>query len=234
MKVKLSIIIFTIILSVFYFQIISCKNPEKPEAVYSNYTGIVDPSPHMPSMYDIIDYEFRQFIVKEGLEEYRVMLQSDIDKLNEYAADYTHITGSKSKVDIRCLGSQNYVEDWLGKIGVAFSSPPYFNLEDYCIGDQSYKPGMTYNDWLENYLRPTIKNIKLYLVWGGYFIINIKNTKKYPMATDAQRIAAEEGFTLVATEPVVNIKRINCKTTLNDNDELCYVFQEKEYINEKN
>ena len=65
---------------------VSCKNnPEKPEAVYSNYTGIVDPSPHLPSMYDIIDYEFRQFIVKEGLEEYSVMVQSDIDKLNEYA-----------------------------------------------------------------------------------------------------------------------------------------------------
>lgn len=54
------------------------------------------------------------------------------------------------------------------------------------------------------------------------------------MATDAQRIAAEEGFTLVATESVVNIKRINCKATLNNNDELCYVFQEKGYVDEKN
>lgn len=157
-----------------------------------------------------------------------------VDKLNEYAEDYKKITGSKSKVDIRCLGSQTYVEDWLGKIGVAFSSPPYFDLEDYCIGDQSYKPGMTYEDWLESYLRPTIRNMKFYLVWGGYFIINIKDTKKYPMATDAQRIAAEEGFTLVATESVVNIKRINCKATLNNNDELCYVFQEKGYVDEKN
>lgn len=51
-------------------------------AVYSNYTGIVDPSPHLPSMYDIIDYEFRQFIVKESLEEYSIMVQSDVDKLN--------------------------------------------------------------------------------------------------------------------------------------------------------
>ena len=86
MKFRLSIFIFTIILTVFYLQMVSCKNnPEKPEAVYSNYTGIVDPSPHLPSMYDIIDYEFRQFIVKEGLEEYSVMVQSDIDKLNEYA-----------------------------------------------------------------------------------------------------------------------------------------------------
>ena len=64
MKFRLSIFIFTIILTVFYLQMVSCKNnPEKPEAVYSNYTGIVDPSPHLPSMYDIIDYEFRQFIV---------------------------------------------------------------------------------------------------------------------------------------------------------------------------
>ena len=118
MKVKLSIIIFTIILSIFYFQMVSCKNPEKPEAVYSNYTGIVDPSPHLPSMYDIIDYEFRQFIVKEGLEEYRVMLQSDIDKLNEYA------TGENigKTITIKATYSNNFKGNRTGAINTVGQS----------------------------------------------------------------------------------------------------------------
>lgn len=49
-------------------------------AVYSNYTGIVDPSPHLPSIYDIIKHPYRRF--KVDTKEYSIMVQSDIDKLN--------------------------------------------------------------------------------------------------------------------------------------------------------
>ena len=135
MKVKLSIIIFTIILSVFYFQIISCKNPEKPEAVYSNYTGIVDPSPHMPSMYDIIDYEFRQFIVKEGLEEYRVMLQSDIDKLNEYA------TGDNigKTITIKATYSNNFKGNRTGAINTVGQSWDKYLFDISIVSEEPIK-----------------------------------------------------------------------------------------------
>ena len=135
MKVKLSIIIFTIILSVFYFQIISCKNPEKPEAVYSNYTGIVDPSPHMPSMYDIIDYEFRQFIVKEGLEEYRVMLQSDIDKLNEYA------TGENigKTITIKATYSNNFKGNRTGAINTVGQSWDKYLFDISIVSEEPIK-----------------------------------------------------------------------------------------------
>ena len=135
MKVKLSIIIFTIILSVFYFQIISCKNPEKPGAVYSNYTGFVDPSPHMPSMYDIIDYEFRQFIVKEGLEEYRVMLQSDIDKLNEYA------TGDNigKTITIKATYSNNFKGNRTGAINTVGQSWDKYLFDISIVSEEPIK-----------------------------------------------------------------------------------------------
>ncbi|TKZ35268.1 hypothetical protein [Brachyspira catarrhinii] len=115
---KFKLFIFTIILSIFYFQIISCKSNEEPQPVYSTYTGIVDPSPHLPSMYDIIDYEFRQFIVKEGLEEYRVMVQSDIDKLNEYA------TGENigKTITIKATYSNNFKGNRTGAINTVGQS----------------------------------------------------------------------------------------------------------------
>lgn len=81
MKFKLSILIFTIILTVFYLQIVSCKkNPEKPEAVYSNYTGELYPNDYNPSIYDIVEHPYRRF--KVDTKEYSIMVQSDIDKLN--------------------------------------------------------------------------------------------------------------------------------------------------------
>ena len=79
-------------------------------------------------------------------------------------------------------------------MGLAFSSPPYFNLEDYRIGEQSVKLNPEYADWLENYMRPTFENIYKYLTPDGHFIINIKNFKKYAMETDARTIAEEVGF----------------------------------------
>ena len=86
MKFKLSIIIFTIILTVFYFQMVSCKSnedPQTPQPVYSNYTGELIPNNYMPSIYDIIKHPYRRF--KVDTKEYSIMVQSDIDKLNNLA-----------------------------------------------------------------------------------------------------------------------------------------------------
>ena len=104
MKVKLSIIIFTVILSVFYLQIVSCKkNPEEPEPVYSNYTGELIPNPYMPSMYDRIEHSYRRF--KVDTKEYSIMLQSDIDKLNDIpTADYIG-----RNITIRATYSNSYL-----------------------------------------------------------------------------------------------------------------------------
>ena len=117
------------------------------------------------------------------------------EKLYELASDYCQINKVSSKIDIRTTGSQTYIREWVNTMGLAFSSPPYFDLEDYKIGDQSYKPGMSYEEWKEEYLRPSIKNIYSYLVKEGYFLINIKNLKNYPLVIDTIKIAEECGFT---------------------------------------
>lgn len=162
------------------------------------------------------------------------------DVLNQITDDYKTVNKSSiSKVDIRNTGSEYYISEWEHKMGVCFSSPPYYNMEDYVIGDQSYKAGVTYEEWLENYMRKTIKNIYKYLIDEGYFIINIKNFKEYNLEDDTNRIATEEGFKLYEIESLKNIKRCHGdakskrgeKTvTFNDNDEHIYVFKKKEFF----
>lgn len=104
MKFKLSIIIFTIILLVFYLQTVSCKNkPQEPEAVYSNYIGYL--ANQKPSAYDPVKYDYYTFVVKGGPppigETYSIMDKSDMDKLKDYLY--------KPNITIRATYSNTYL-----------------------------------------------------------------------------------------------------------------------------
>lgn len=151
------------------------------------------------------------------------------ERLEQLAKDYKNELNQNTIVDIRTQGSEKFIPEWENKIGVAFSSPPYFYLEDYKIGDQSFKQGTSYNDWKTNYLKPTFQNIYYYLIQEGYFILNINNFKEYKLVEDSIKIAEEIGFKLIGEHKLKNIKR--CKSTegFNDNSERILVFMKDGY-----
>lgn len=131
-----------------------------------------------------------------------------------------------SVVDIRTQGSEVFVPEWENKIGLAFSSPPYFSLEDYRIGKQSFTEGKTsYDDWLQFYLKPTLQNIKRYLIPEGNLVLNINKFDKYDLVGDTIKTAEDVGFKYVGHETLINIKRINPKREYNDNSEKCLCFK---------
>ena len=157
------------------------------------------------------------------------------DKLVEYANTYkkNQCYGETFATHIYCQGSEKFIPELENKIGLAFSSPPYFLLEDYKIGQQSYKEGMEYKDWLNFYLYPTMKNIHKYLICDGFFIVNIKDFSKYTLEKDAIKCAEYAGFYLYATETLSNNARCasvgNGEFEMVDNDENIYVFAKKGY-----
>jgi hypothetical protein len=128
-------------------------------------------------------------------------------------------------------------------MGLAFSSPPYFSLEDYQIGEaQSYKKGMTYKEWRDGYIPRTVENIWRYLVPGGHFIFNVKSfrdyktNETYPIERDFLYEALKIGFEHVKIEPMTNIKRCHGaanggeysdgkKIMFSDNDERMHVLK---------
>lgn len=147
-----------------------------------------------------------------------------IDRLNQLTKRYYKVNSIEIPVDLRVSGSEHTQNDWIEKFGLAFSSPPYYNLEDYKVGKQSYKEGVSYQDWLSNYLKPTFENIKLYLVKSGYFAINIKNFKTYTLVEDSKQIAAEAGFVYCESLLLENRTRPSAKKDLNT-DEYIMVFR---------
>lgn len=146
------------------------------------------------------------------------------ERLGQLVNDYKSVVRNNNTVDIRTQGSQYFVPEWEGKIGLAFSSPPYFYLEDYKIGDQSYKEGTSYDSWKQDYLKPTFANIYKYLIPEGYFLLNINNFDKFKLVEDSVEIAQSLGFHLVGEHSLNNIKRCKSSGGFTDNSERILVF----------
>lgn len=109
---------------------------------------------------------------------------------------------------------------------LSFSSPPYFNTEEYSYEEnQSFIRYPTKEEWKNGFLIPLIEKNYLYLKKEGYFIINIANVKTYPnLEEDVLKICENMGFILEKTfkmslsalmtsgfkyEPVYCFKKIN-------------------------
>ena len=117
-----------------------------------------------------------------------------VQKIEEMVTDYKKACDpNKDLVELYPQGSEIFIPSLENSIGLAFSSPPYFDLEDYKVGEQSIKD-RNYDKWLEEYWRPTVKNIKKYLIDDGFMLLQIKNTQKYNMLDDMDKICKEEGL----------------------------------------
>ena len=142
-----------------------------------------------------------------------------VERLNEIHEDYDAVNKVNTFVDIRCQGSEVFVPKWKGKMGLIFSSPPYYNLEDYKVGEQSIE-GKTYEEWLDQYMYRTLKNCKDYLTDDGYLLINVKNFSKYKLYDDVLKLAESLELEYIGYEILKNITRPSSKVNLNTDEKI--------------
>lgn len=124
--------------------------------------------------------------------------------LHELGQNIEMVTGRDDSYELHCCGS----EDFIGpenSIDFAFSSPPYFNLEVYSDEEtQCYNKYPELDEWLEGYVRQTIKNIYRMLKPGRVYAVNIADFKVHGGKEVAYvdewiRISTEEGMPLYDT-----------------------------------
>lgn len=90
-------------------------------------------------------------------------------------------------------------QKYKGKLDLAFTSPPYFNREQYSQDEnQSFKAYGEYEDWRQNFLRPTLTTIYEYLKNDRYILWNIADIKigkdtYYALEQDSIDILTELG-----------------------------------------
>lgn len=124
--------------------------------------------------------------------------------LHELAEYIEQVTGRENSYELHCCGSEVF-KGKPNSIDFAFSSPPYFNLEVYSDEEtQCYNKFPTLDEWLEGFVRATIKNIKYMLKGGCFYAINIADFKvgggqEVAYVDEWIRISTEEGMPLFDT-----------------------------------
>ncbi len=154
-------------------------------------------------------------------------------KLNEMGELYNKVTQAEAQYKIYTQGSEKFIPELENNIGIAFSSPPYFDLEDYKTGEQSIK-GRSYKLWLEEYWRETVKNIIKYLKEDGVMLLNIKSFEKYNLLEDMKDICTSEGLLYIESLELKNIQRIHLKHSNVSSDEQILVFRKHPEVIEDN
>ena len=149
-----------------------------------------------------------------------------VSRLNQMGEDYNSLTGNKSTFDIKPHGSEVFVPEWENTIGLAFSSPPYFDLEDYKTGEQSIN-NKTYKEWLKEYWYETLRNIKAYLIVNGYLLLNIKNIKEHSLLDDMKKLCEISGFEYIESLELKNINRVILANNGKHTNEEILVFKKK-------
>lgn len=68
--------------------------------------------------------------------------------------------------------------EYMGRVDLVFTSPPYFNREAYSEDEeQSYKKFNSFEAWCEGFLKPTIYTAARWLRPGGHMLWNIADVK---------------------------------------------------------
>ena len=96
-------------------------------------------------------------------------------------------------------------QKYKGKLDFVFTSPPYFNREQYSEDDeQSYKKFDNYDKWRDEFLYETLKTAVEWLRSGRYLAWNVADVKVgdnlfLPIETDSIRILKQLGMEHIKT-----------------------------------
>ena len=117
--------------------------------------------------------------------------------------------GPPGKAEVHQCGSEDFLPpDLVGQVDVAFSSPPYFDYEDYSReGSQSHVRYPSVNRWLSEYMYKTVDNCFRLLKSGGYYAINAKDTPHHSYVGHILRFAEGLGLKPYDTWQMEMMKR---------------------------
>jgi len=148
------------------------------------------------------------FINELGISRYEYVAKFYNDKcVDDYSEKLTQFFEVKKQGNTfelfqdgsELISNNPIFQKYKGKLDISFTSPPYFNREQYSQDEkQSFKAYGEYDDWKDNFLRPTLTTIYEYLKNDRYILWNIADIKigentYYSLEQDSINILKELG-----------------------------------------
>ena len=148
------------------------------------------------------------FLDEEGISRYEYMAKfyndNCVDDFSDKLTSFFNVEKQGNTYELFQDGSELIsnnpkFQKYKGKLDISFTSPPYFNREQYSQDEnQSFKAYGEYEDWRDNFLRPTLTTIYDYLKNDRYILWNIADIKigksvYYPLEQDSIDILKELG-----------------------------------------
>lgn len=115
--------------------------------------------------------------------------------LCEIEKDY----GGDKQIELFKCGSEDFTFCEPNSVDFCFTSPPYYNCEQYADEPtQSYIKFNTKEDWINGFLKKTFENCYNVLKENKFMAINIANVKSFSdLEEQTVRVATEVGFEYV-------------------------------------
>lgn len=108
-------------------------------------------------------------------------LERMIKHLRPFAPGRAMIIKGAAEDVLSCLGGNSF--------DLVFTSPPYYRTERYdAANEQSWVRYKTYREWRDGFLATVIEEGCRVLRPGGYFLLNVKDTPEWPIATDCRAL----------------------------------------------
>lgn len=150
-------------------------------------------------------------------------------KLQELGEDIQSIDPT-FKFSLIGQGSEIFAPELEGKADIVFTSPPYFNLENYGNHNGSGHDlvDSSYEDWVDNFLQETISNIEMYLKPNALVGLNINNIKGYNLVEDLQDCFDNTDLVFEGYTDLNNIERAKSNGGFNDNTEKIFWYRKKQ------
>ena len=124
-----------------------------------------------------------------------------VDDLKKFDQEYLGGKSMLFKTGSENSDPYNRILEEKGKVDMCMSCPPYFTLEKYSNDNsQCYNKLANYEDWLEEYWKPTVSNCNSILKDNGYFVLIIKDYyKKFALKDDMSKIITDNNMELIET-----------------------------------
>jgi hypothetical protein len=148
------------------------------------------------------------FLDEEGISRYEYMAKfyndNCVDDFSDKLTTFFDVKKQGNTYELFQDGSELIsnnpkFQKYKGKLDISFTSPPYFNREQYSQDEkQSFKAYGEYEDWRDNFLKPTLTTIYEYLKNDRYILWNIADIKigeslYYPLEQDSIDILNDLG-----------------------------------------